>query len=268
MIKKLFFGILVLALIAGAALYFFGAKLLNNGIKQGVETVGPRVTQTPVSLGSVNISPFTGKGTLTSLNVGNPAGFKSENIFALGQIDVKVDTSTLFSDKIVIDQIIILRPEVSYEKTLTNSNLKQLLANIETFTGPRQTSEPAPSAEAEDAGAKKQVVIRKLIIEEGNIYVGAMGVGQTVKLPRIEINNIGEDGKRMTVAEAINLVLDKVQNNIGPAIANAGELGKAAVEALKTQGLEKIGQATNKAGETAGDAVNKATEGIKSLFGN
>jgi len=123
MIKKLLFGMLILALIAGAALYFFGTTLLNNGIRQGVETVGPRVTQTPVSLGAVNISPFTGKGTLTGLNIGNPEGFKSENIFALGQIDVKVDTGTLFSDKIVIDQIIIQRPEVSYMKTLTNSNL-------------------------------------------------------------------------------------------------------------------------------------------------
>ncbi len=267
MIKKLLFGMLILALIAGAALYFFGTTLLNNGIRQGVETVGPRVTQTPVSLGAVNISPFTGKGTLTGLNIGNPEGFKSENIFALGQIDVKVDTGTLFSDKIVIDQIIIQRPEVSYEKTLTNSNLKQLLANIEAFTGPRQTTEPAPTADAAAAGAKKQLVIRKLIIEEGTIYVGAMGVGQTVKLPRIEMNDIGEDGNRMTVAEAINLVLGKVMNNIGPAIANAGELGKAAAEAIKTQGLERIGQATDQAGQAAGDAVNQASKGIKKLFG-
>jgi hypothetical protein len=47
-----------------------------------------------------------------------------------------------------------------------------------------------------------------------------------------------------------------VLSNIGPAIANAGELGKAA------------GDAANKAGEAAGDAVNKATDSIKNLFGN
>jgi len=96
---------------------------------------------------------------------------------------------------------------------------------------------------------------------------GGYVVGQTVKLPRIEMNDIGEDGNRMTVAEAINLVLGKVMNNIGPAIANAGELGKAAAEAIKTQGLERIGQATDQAGQAAGDAVNQASKGIKKLFG-
>jgi hypothetical protein len=265
MIKKLFLGLVVLALIAGALLYFVGGSLLNSGVKKGVETFGPQVTQTPVTLASVNISPFTGSGTLKGLNVGNPAGFKSENIFALGQIDVQVDRSTLMSDKIVINHIIINRPEMSYEKTLTNSNVKELLKNIEAFTGPK---DPAAPATESDTAAKKQVVIRKLVIEEGTIYVGAMGIGQTVKLPRIEMSDIGEDGNKMTAPEVINLVLTKVLSNIGPAIANAGELSKAAAEALKTQGLEKMGLATEKAGEAAGDAVNKATDGFKSLFGN
>ena len=53
----------------------------------------------------------------------------------------------------------------------------------------------------------------------------------------------------------------------GSVIAGAGELGKAATDAIRTQGLERIGEATNQAGEAASDAVNKASEGIKNLFG-
>lgn len=251
MIKKLFLGLVVLALIAGVLIYFVGGSLLNSGVKKGVETFGPQVTQTPVTLASVNISPFTGSGTLKGLNIGNPAGFKSENIFALGQIDVQVDTGTLLEDKIVIEQIIIKRPEISYEKTLTNSNVKELLKNIEAFTGPSDTTT------GPDTGAKKQVVIRKLIIEEGTIYVGALGIGQTVKLPRIEMSDLGETGNKMTAAEVIEVVLSKVLSNIGPAIANAGELGKAATEALKTQSLERVDQAADKAGEAVKDGINK-----------
>ena len=275
MIKKLILGLILLALVAVGAIYFFGASALNNGVKRGVETFGPQVTQTAVTLDSVNLSPFSGSGTLKGLHVANPEGFKSENIFALGQIDIKIDKSTVFSDKIVIDEVIIKRPEISYEKTLSSSNVKQLLANIEAFTGPQDDSEA-------DGGAKKQVVIRKLLIEEGTVYVGAMGIGQTVKLPRIEMTDIGEDNNRMTIAEAVNLVLSTVVSNIGPAIANVGELGQAAAEAIKTQGLEKMDQVTEqagkagkaaedigkKAGDAAGDAVNKATDSVKSLFGN
>lgn len=252
MIKKLLLGFVLLVVIAAAAIYFLGSSALNKGIQSGVETYGPRVTQTSVTLADVNLSILSGSGTLKGLNVGNPEGYKSENIFALGQIDLKVDTSSVFSDKIVIDHIIIKKPEISYEKKLTTSNLKKLLENIEAFTGP--STEPEAASEEGD-GAKKQVVIRKLIIEDGTIYVGALGIGQTVPLPRIEMDDIGEEGKQMTMVEVIDLVLAKVLQSIGPAIANAGELGGAAIDALKTQGLEKVGQATD-----------KAAEGIKGLF--
>ncbi|WPJ97852.1 hypothetical protein SH580_09025 [Coraliomargarita algicola] len=255
MFKKLLLGLLLLALIAGAAIYFVLSGGLNQQIKNGVETYGPQVTQTPVTLENVNLSILSGSGSLTGLNVGNPDGFKSANIFSLGQIDLKVDTSTVFSDKIIIDHIIIKQPEISYEKTLTSSNLKELLENIEEFTGPADTTDTTADP-AEDTGAKKQVVIKQLIIEDGTVYVGVMGIGQTVSLPRIEMADIGESGKQMTMAEVLDLVLSKVLQSIGPAIANAGDLGSAAVDALKTQGLEKVDQASEKVGKS-----------IKGLFG-
>lgn len=256
MIKKLILGIILLAVIAVGAVFFFGASALNKGVKKGVETFGPQITQTSVSLDDVNLSPFSGSGTLQGLNVGNPEGFKSEHIFALGQIDIEVDTGTVFSDKIVINKIYINQPQISYEKKLTTSNVKELLANIEAFTGPSETEEPA-----EESGASKELVIKELIIEDGTIYVGALGIGQTVPLPRIEMNNLGEEGSSMNIAEVLDEVLKQVLTNIGPAIAGAADLGKVATEALKTQGLEKVDQATGKATEAVSD-------GIKNLFGN
>ncbi|MBL6838683.1 MAG: hypothetical protein ISQ75_06365 [Puniceicoccaceae bacterium] len=255
MFKKPLIGFALLTVIIVAVIYFAGSSVLNKGIKSGVETYGPRVTQTPVTLEDVQLSILSGSGMLKGLHVGNPEGYKSENIFALGQIDLKVNTRSVFSDKIIIDHIIIKRPAISYEKKLTTSNLKKLLENIEQFTGP--SSEPeAETAEEEKAGTKKQVIIKKLLIEDGTIYVGALGIGQTVPLPRIEMENIGEDGNEMTMPEVIDLVLSKVLQSIGPAIASAGELGGAAVDVLKTQGLDKVGQATDLVGE-----------GIKGLFG-
>jgi len=259
MIKKILLGLVLLAVLAVAAIYFVGSSALNKGIKSGVETYGPKVTQTDVTLADVNLSILSGSGTLKGLNVGNPEGYKSENIFALGQIDLKVDTSTVFSDKIIIDHIIIKKPEISYEKTFTSSNVKELMENIEAFTGPASTDEP------ETGGAKKQVVIKKLIIEDGTIYVGALGVGQTVALPRIEMDNLGEGDDSMTMAEVMDLVLGKVLQSIGPAIANAGDLlkqgGQAALDAASEGAVEKLDDA-------AGDAVNKVGEGIKGLFSN
>ncbi len=261
MIKKILLILAILAVVAAAAIYFVGSTLLNKGIKTGVETFGPQVTQTAVTLDEVNLSVLSGKGTLKGLNVGNPEGFKSENIFELGQIDVAIDTGSVFSDKIVINQIHIRKPVISYEKKLSTTNVKELMKNIEEFTGP---AEETSAEEPEESGAKKQLVIKQLIIEDGTIYVGALGIGQTVSLPRIEMNDIGEEGSGTSIADVLDIVLTKVVQSIGPAIANAGKLvqegGQQVLDTVKEQGVEKVGDA-------AGDAVDKASEGIKSLFG-
>ena len=258
MIKKLLIGIVVLALIAGALVYFLGSSALNKGVKHGVETFGPKVTQTSVTLDTVNLSVLSGSGTLKGLNVGNPDGFKSENIFELGQIDIEIDKGSILSDTIIINKIHIFEPGISYEKRLAGSNVKELQKNIEAFTGPKEVT-----AE-EDSGSSKNLIIKELVIDGGTIYVGVLGVGQTIPLPRIEMSNLGQEGTETNAAEVINEILGKILTNIGHAIASAGDLGKEAANVLKTQGLENAGQAVEQAGEAAG----KAAEGIKNLFGN
>jgi hypothetical protein len=256
MIKKLFIFLLILIVAAAAGLYFFGA----NMIKSGVEKYGSEVTQTPVRLEGVGLSSiFSGNATLTGLYVGNPEGYKSENIFGLGKVEVDVDTETVMSDKIIINKIIIQKPEISYEKTLMSSNLKELLKNIEAFTKSSEENTPTPveGESTADSGSSKQVVIKQLIIEDGTIYVGLMGAGKTVALPRIEMNDIGETGNEKSPAEILELVLNEVLQSIGPAIANGGDIigdsGKAILDNASKQGE---------------DALEKAKDGLKGLLGN
>lgn len=265
MIKKLFLGFIFLVIVAIAAIYIFGSSLLNKGIKSAVETYGPQVTQTDVTLQEVNLSILSGQGTLTNLNISNPNGYKSVDVFALGEVDIKVDVGTILSDKIVIEHIVIRKPAISYEKTLASSNIKELLKNIEEFTGAQAESESAPEETTpEKSGAQKQIVIKKLLIEDGKAYVGAMGVGQEVALPTIELYDLGEGGNAASVAQISEEIISAVLTAIGPAITDAKELlknsGKAALEGAAEGGLEGLGDAAN-------DAVNKASEGIRGLLG-
>jgi hypothetical protein len=254
MIKKIFLFLVILAVVGVAASFFLGSSIVSKGIKAGVEKFGPEVTQTSVRLDDVDLSLLSGNGTLTGLYVGNPDGYKSENIFALGQIDIDIDPLSIISgDKIIINKIHIQKPEISYEKTLMSSNIKALLKNIEAFTGSAEENAPEPDEEIPaDDGSSKQVVIKQLIIEDGTIFVGLMGAGTTVPLPRIEMNNIGEGGNTKSMAEIIDLVLTEVLKSIGPAIADAGDL------------VGEGGKAALKEGE---GALEKATDSIKGLFG-
>ncbi len=254
MIKKIFLFFVILAIAGVAAIYFFGSSMISKGIKTGVEKYGPEVTQTPVRLDSVELSFLSGNGTIKGLYVGNPDGYKSENIFALGEIDIDIAPMSVISgDKIIINKIIIQKPEISYEKTLMSSNIKALLKNIEAYTGSAEENAPEPeeAAPAEE-GSAKQVVIKQLVIEDGTIFVGLMGAGTTVPLPRIEMNDIGEDGNKKSLPEIIDLVLTEVLKSVGPAIADAGNL------------VGESGKAALKEGE---GALEKATDSIKGLFG-
>ena len=246
MIKKIFLFLVILVIAATAAIYFLGAKALNKGIKNAVETVGPQITQTAVRLDTVDLSVLSGKGTLKGLYIGNPEGFQSENMFALGQIDIAVDTASLFGDTIIIEKIYIQKPEISYEKTLMSSNMKQLLKNIKEFAGVTESEATEPSTESEpktetnpegtqaSAGTAPQVIIKQFIIEEGTIFVGMIGEGTTVKLPRIELNDLG--GPDQNIAAISELVLSEI--------------------------LKAVSQA-----EGADGVINKASETIKGLFG-
>jgi hypothetical protein len=250
-------GLFVIALIVGV---LFGAKILNSSIKTGVEKIGPKVTQTSVTLESVDLSIFSGAGTIKGLNVGNPTGFKSENIFALGQIDVAIDIGSLLSDTIIIDKIIIKDPAISYETRLSTSNVKQLLANIEAFTGPADTTAEDPTEVK--AGPSKKIVIKQVVVEGATVFVGVLGVGQKVPLPRIELTDLGED-RDLTIAQAIDIVLKEVTKAIGPAISGAGVMLKDGGKALLDGALTGDDSAMKKAGES----LKGATDGIKGLFG-
>jgi hypothetical protein len=127
------------------------------------------------------------------------------------------------------------------------------MANIDAFTGSADENAPAATEAAPaEASSSTQVVIKQLVIEDGTIFVGLMGAGTTVPLPRIEMTNIGEDGNKKSMAEVIDLILTEVLKSIGPAIAGAGDF---------------IGEGGKGVLEQGEGALGKATDSIKGLFG-
>ena len=263
MLRKLFLLLVLLVVGAAAALYFFGSGALNRGVKSGVETFGPKITQTDVRLDGVDLSVFSGKGTLTGLFVGNPEGFSGDNIFALEQIDMTLNTRSVFSDTVVIEKLHLRAPKISYEKTLRSSNLKELLENIEASTG----GAPDPGDGA-DKGAGKQVVIRDLVIEDATVFVGAMGAGVSTNLPRIQMADIGGGGEKRSIAEAVRLITREIFKAVGPSLADMGkslsEGGKAMLDQTTEKGREQLENATKGA---AKEAAEKANESLKGLLG-
>lgn len=246
MFKKIFFFLLGLFALCLIGLFFFGSGLLNKGVTTTINTVGPKVTQTPVSVEAVDLSLTSGSGTITGLKVGNPEGYKSENIFELGEIEVDVKPTSLTSDTIVVEKVHINGPKISYEKTLKGSNLKDLQNNIKAFIqslpgAGGENIEGTPSEPASDKPAKK-VIIEDFQVKGGTVYAGLMGVGIEVPLPSLSFENIGADDGP-SFAELGDQIIQEILNVVGPALQNSteflGNTGKGALDTTKEQVIDR-----------------------------
>ncbi len=216
--------ILAVVVVVVVGLYLFGEMLLGKGIKKGIETFGPKVTQTEVTVGNVMLSPFSGSGAISNLFLGSPAGFSADKVMSVGTVDIKVDTKSVTSDNIIIESIYINAPEFVYEKTLTNSNVKQLLANIQSYVPAKKSSK---SDEASDASEKPapNLEIKKLVIEGAKVTVRVAGTDLAVPMSTITLTDLGKDGKTSATAiisQVMTAVLKEVTKVSLTAITDNG----------------------------------------------
>ncbi len=240
--KLLYIGGALLVVIA-IGLYFLFSSL-NSIVKAAVEKVGSDATQAQVRLKEVDIQIASGKGAMRGLMVGNPAGFKTERAFNLGEISLQVDVGSVTKDTIVIKEIVISSPEVTYELARGGSNIDALQRNVNAYT--------AQKSKGSGEGGKK-LVIENLYVRNGKVNVSATALGRktmTIPLPDIHLTNIGKQSGGATADQVTQQVLSAI--------------GQSATKAATS--LPDIAKLAGSAKESATDAAKGAAEGLKKLF--
>lgn len=239
---------ILITLVVLVVLYVGAMFFLGHMVKIGVNTFGPKLTQTKVVLDSARIMPISGVGTLNGLAVGNPKGWSDHDAFKLAKIHVDVAPLSLFGDHIVINEVTIDGPEFLYETKLVSSNIKDLLKNIDSFSGQQGAEEPKTKS-----GKPIKFEIKKLRITNGVARLGVGVAAVPVPLPPISIDDLGTAEGGITPDQAVGAVMKKVLGGIVSGSAQAlsqtlGTAGAGGAEAVK-------------------DAAKKTGEGIKKLFG-
>lgn len=223
------------------AVYLGLTLFLGSVVKAGVNTFGPKLTQTEVTLAAASLSPLSGSGTLTGLAVGNPKGWSDGRAFYLGRVHVSLAPFSIFGDHIVINEITIDQPEFTYETKIVASNIKDLLKNIEAFTGT-----PTPETKA---GKPIKFVVKKFRLTNGKAVLGVGAAALPLPLPPISLDDLGVAEGGITPDQLVGAVMKQVLGGIVTATSQA---------------LGKVGST---AGATAADTAAKAGEGLKRLFG-
>ena len=218
---------------------------LDRGIKTAVETIGPDLTGSEVTLSSVDLSLTDAKGSFSGLRVGNPKGFDAADAFKLGLISFAMDAESLASDTIIIDSLRIVAPEIPMERSGGRSNLDQIQANIADYLGADS------SQESSDTEGKK-FIIRDLRITDAVVHYAILGgKGLDLDLPDLHLSDIGasaEGDDGVSGAEAAAQVIGAIVGAAGKAVSQSG--------AIKDMGKSLEDQVKEKAGA------------LKGLFGN
>lgn len=238
--KKILLILTAVVLVAVAGAFGYLYLSLNSLVKKAVETVGPKITRTDVKLASAVLLPLSGSGSLNGLVIGNPEGFGKSYAIKVGSISISVDRNSLFSDTIIINEILIKKTSITLEGTLQGNNLGKLMQNIKSYdTGSKPSSEKKQTS---SSSASRKFIVKRVLVSGTELNVAASALGQSVSqslpLGDLHLENLGSDGSGISPAAISQQILTPLINSAirqGLTI-----LSKQGLKQLEKQGAGQI----------------------------
>lgn len=236
--SSLLIGVVVVA----AGIYYFGPSLLDSAVKKIVNKYGSEVTGTEVNLEGFSLHPTTGEAAIRKITIANPQNYKMPYLFELNNISVKVDIKSLTSDTVIIEDITVDKPAITYEMlSLTQNNIKEIQNNVNSYLNKSSSNDKAETTsetDSADQSAGKKVIIRHLAINDATLSAAAGDKDVSITLPDITMNNIGDDSKKagsnipQVIAKILNKILTTATQNV--VSQKLGDLKSVAKENLNS----------------------------------
>jgi len=173
---------------------------IDRIVKSNIEKTGSEILQTEVTVDNVSLSIFRGTGSINGFNIANPEGYEEGNAFTVLSVDIKMKPFSIFSNTVVIEDLVIQNLEVFYRLQPGGSNIGTLNQNL-------QSHIPDP-----DETTDIFVIIDRFLMDETSLTV-SIDIEDvepvTATLPRVEITGIGRDEATMA-SEAMSIILEAI----------------------------------------------------------
>lgn len=227
--KAIIVAVMILAVLAGLALFFYNR--LDLVVKVALEHYGPDVTGVSVKVGEVEISPHDGRGRLRSLELGNPPGFSASRSARFGDVILEIDPATLRAPVVHVRAIGVEAATIVYERGDKTTNLDVISRKIEAYAKAVTEKESAAGGAAR---SKRRFIIDRLLIRGAKVTMttpSLRGQGVTFDLPDIELRDIGRKQNGVTASEAASIVTNAV-------IARIAQRVLSSIDLLRKGGIE------------------------------
>ncbi len=272
--KKIILGIvfvIIVLLVAGVVVV---GTHLDGMVKAGLETVGPKVTQTTLTVNAVNVSLLGGSAGVNGLVLGNPEGYKAPSAISIGKAAVSLSPGSILSDKVVIPSIAVRDADITFEgNPLGANNLTKIMDNVNAMAGAANKADAKANAAAAPGEKKpgKKFEVDDLLIARAKVHANLTGLVNkeiTLTLPDIHLTDLGKGNDGITAADLTQKILHEITADTIKALAStATNLAKDAANAAKSAVQDVASGAVTNAGKAAGESVDKLKKGLGGLLG-
>lgn len=198
--KILLFILLLILLVSGGAIWFLGSDKLNDLIAEQITVQGSKFTEQKVTVKKVAMQLLHGAGTINGLVLNNPKGYSTTPAFSLNKTTLDINVQSLTAARtggpIIIDAIVIDKPEALVEFNETGgSNIQEILDAINRNL-PKSSSTSEPSAETTNTSAPPKIRVKQFVLAGVALRVDLTKLGNTTHkktLPDINLANVGGD---------------------------------------------------------------------------
>lgn len=258
-------------------------------VRPSVNAIAPQFTKTAFNIDKLHLNPYTCNFELGGVVLGNPEGFSETNAVQLGYFNVDVDTGSLSSDVIVVENVEITDIYVTLLKNADGkTNIDVIKENVLGAEDEVKAQEDAVRKEREEAERKagmteeqikaeeeaakfnKKIIVNRFVFKNvsGKVAISRKLV-VPFKVPSIELKDIGKDSGGYDVDHLVAAIIKEFWASVmASAVELSGALGDGAkaLGGLLGDGTGKAGDALGSGAKAVGDGAGKAIDAVKGLF--
>lgn len=203
--KKLISFLVFIVIVIYILVEFVGDSVIKGSLESNITTTLDRKT----TIGNLNINYLSGSAEIEDLKIQNK-DFPG-HLILLKKASAKLNTSSIFSEKIEIDEILINGVNLSYyfvvnKKMKINDNVKSLQKTL--------------NKESSSSSSSKKFIIKNLRLD--NIVISAksekLNIDKSINFENLEFKNIGntKDSKdyKTVLKETMNKVMKDMKNKV------------------------------------------------------
>ncbi|MGQ0509590.1 MAG: hypothetical protein ACT4P9_03170 [Betaproteobacteria bacterium] len=208
---KVLSAFLVIALLAIGGTWWLLFSL-DGLVKQAIERWGPEITGVSVKVQSVRIEVAEGRGAIRGLVLGNPKGFQSPQALKLAEMRLTLDPASIAQHVVVIKELLIVAPEVTYERGQGSDNMTVIQRNVDAWVA-------ANAGKAKSDGPGRKFVIENLRVQSGKAHLGTT---LSLPMPDLHLRDVGKKTNGASAGEVVKQVWGSMLRGVTGLASKAG----------------------------------------------